>query len=111
MCCPAVTGYVEQTQTIINSAQSVATGANEIGIGNDVIVQEGATANTTENTISWPGWVLADGDIATTMLVVYTKTDTGDPAFDWEGMVCINTFDNTVKMYADGGWRTMASGW
>ena len=39
------------------------------------------------------------------------KTDTGDPAQVHEGLGCINTFDNTVKIYADGGWRTIASGW
>ena len=39
------------------------------------------------------------------------KTDTGDPAYNSEGLVCINTTDNTVKIYADGGWRTIASGW
>lgn len=40
-----------------------------------------------------------------------TKTDTGDPGTPAEGMIVINTFDNNVKMYADGGWRTLASGW
>jgi hypothetical protein len=42
---------------------------------------------------------------------VITKTDTGDPAYGYEGLICINTFDNTVKVYGDGGWRTIASGW
>jgi hypothetical protein len=40
----------------------------------------------------------------------YTKTDTGDPT-GVEGMFVINTFDNTFKAYADGAWRTLASGW
>jgi len=39
------------------------------------------------------------------------KTDTGDPAQVHEGIMCINTFDNTVRIYADGAWRTIASGW
>jgi hypothetical protein len=40
---------------------------------------------------------------------VYRKTDTGDPAGYFEGMLVINTMDNTLKMYADAGWRTLAS--
>ena len=40
---------------------------------------------------------------------VLIKTDTGSPAYNFEGMICINTFDNTVDMYADAGWRTLAS--
>jgi len=39
-----------------------------------------------------------------------SKSDTGDPTGS-EGMIYINTFDNVVKIYADGGWRTIASGW
>ncbi len=36
------------------------------------------------------------------------KSDTGD----WtgiEGLLQINTFDNTIKIYADSGWRTLAA--
>jgi hypothetical protein len=36
------------------------------------------------------------------------KEDTGDPS-GVEGLLCINTVDNNVKMYADGGWRQLAS--
>ena len=39
------------------------------------------------------------------------KTTTGNPSYGNEGMICINTFDNNVKIYADGAWRTIASGW
>ena len=46
-----------------------------------------------------------------TVCGVYTKTDTGNPTQTIEGMICINTNDNTVKIYADGGWRTIDSGW
>lgn len=42
--------------------------------------------------------------------IPYTKTTTGDPT-GREGMHCINTSDNNYKVYADGGWRTLASGW
>lgn len=37
------------------------------------------------------------------------KTDTGDPTDSFEGMIVINTFDNTLKVYADGGLRTIAT--
>ncbi|MBI4338596.1 MAG: hypothetical protein HY680_01440 [Chloroflexi bacterium] len=37
-----------------------------------------------------------------------SKSTTGDPTAK-EGMVYINTYDNAVRMYADGAWRTLAS--
>lgn len=37
-----------------------------------------------------------------------SKGTTGDPT-GAEGMIYINTFDNAVKMYADGAWRTLVS--
>lgn len=39
-----------------------------------------------------------------------SKATTGDPT-GFEGLFEINTFDNTFKVYADGAWRTLASGW
>jgi len=36
------------------------------------------------------------------------KTDTGDPS-GYDGLVCINEYDNTIKMYGDGGWRSLGS--
>ena len=39
------------------------------------------------------------------------KTDTGQTATPHEGMIEINTFDDTLKMYADGGWRDIAADW
>jgi hypothetical protein len=41
---------------------------------------------------------------------IITKTDTGDPA-GREGLIVINTFDNTLKMYADGAWRSLTTSW
>ncbi|HAH10098.1 MAG TPA: hypothetical protein DCL54_18280 [Alphaproteobacteria bacterium] len=37
------------------------------------------------------------------------KASAGDPASPQEGMLVINTTDNAVRLYADGGWRTLAS--
>lgn len=44
-------------------------------------------------------------EIVNTTLV---KTDTGD-ATGAEGLFQINTFDKTFKVYADGGWRSLAT--
>jgi hypothetical protein len=38
-----------------------------------------------------------------------TKATTGNPASGIEGQICINTFDNNVKIYAEGSWRQIAS--
>ena len=40
---------------------------------------------------------------------IVTKADTGDPGSAVEGLICINTYDNTLKIYADGGWRQLAT--
>jgi len=44
-------------------------------------------------------------------VVFEIKATTGDPAPKGNYHFVINTFDNTLKCYADGGWRTLASGW
>jgi len=40
---------------------------------------------------------------------ISVKTTTGNPTDTVQGMMVINTFDNTLRMYADGGWRTLAT--
>jgi len=37
------------------------------------------------------------------------KTSTGDPTDTFEGMMVINTFDNTFRVYAEGAWRTITT--
>lgn len=37
------------------------------------------------------------------------KTTTGNPGSPRNGMLQINEFDNAIKMYADGAWRTLVS--
>lgn len=44
-------------------------------------------------------------------VTITIKTDTGDPATGYTGQIVVNTFDNTIKGWGDGGWRTIASGW
>lgn len=57
--------------------------------------------------------ILHEGNIASNSTIAaktsfVTKNDTGDPTGS-EGLFCINTFDNTFKVYAEGAWRTLAS--
>lgn len=40
---------------------------------------------------------------------VIIKIDAGDPAQVHEGLMCINTSDNNIKMYGDAGWRTLVT--
>jgi len=37
------------------------------------------------------------------------KLDTGDPVSGEEGQLCVNTYNNNVKIYADGSWRSLAT--
>ncbi len=42
-------------------------------------------------------------------LTVIVKTGTGDPSVVGNGILVINEFDNNIKLYADGAWRTLVS--
>lgn len=44
------------------------------------------------------------------IVLTSSKSTIGDPT-GVEGMIYVNTADNAIKMYADGAWRTLASGW
>jgi hypothetical protein len=41
--------------------------------------------------------------------VVSKKTTAGDKSSNIDGEIVVNTNSKTIKMYADGGWRTLAS--
>lgn len=41
--------------------------------------------------------------------LIITKSTTGDPASASEFTMYVNTFDNKVKIWADGAWRQLAS--
>lgn len=58
-----------------------------------------------------PHFIVETNAVALIVCGVYIKTNTGTVANPFEGLMEINTFDNTVKIYADGAWRTLASGW
>ena len=46
------------------------------------------------------------GDVG---IVLPVKTTTGDPASPAEGQLIVNTFDNKIRVYADGAWRDLAT--
>lgn len=70
--------------------------------GGPVPVSLDASAITASTVISIPD--AGSGAIG----MVITKSDTGDPA-GTEGLFCINTFDQTFKVYAQAQWRTVTS--
>lgn len=43
------------------------------------------------------------------VVAVITKGTTGDPASGYEGQMVINTFDNTLKCWAEGAWRQLVT--
>jgi hypothetical protein len=49
------------------------------------------------------------GAVALIVAGVEYKTTTGDSASVHEGKFQINTFDNNVKIYAEGAWRQLAT--
>jgi hypothetical protein len=61
------------------------------------------------------GQVNVYGDLAVSQkvtmatLVLPVKTTTGDPASPVEGQIYVNTYDNKVRVYADGAWRNLAT--
>jgi hypothetical protein len=42
-------------------------------------------------------------------LILPVKTTTGDPASPVEGQIYVNTYDNKVRVYADGAWRDLST--
>ncbi len=60
------------------------------------------------NSVGSPATAVRIGAAGTPAELPYTKTDTGDPT-GAEGRIYINTFDNVIKMYADGAWRTLVT--
>ena len=48
-------------------------------------------------------------NLTTANLVLPVKTTAGDPASPTEGQIYVNSFDNKVKVYADGAWRDLTT--
>ncbi|MHC4474877.1 MAG: hypothetical protein ACYTEL_04485 [Planctomycetota bacterium] len=61
------------------------------------------------------GQVTVSGDLDVTdtltvdTLVLPVKTTTGDPAGPVTGQIYVNTYDNKIRVYADGAWRDLAT--
>jgi len=52
--------------------------------------------------------VTAESGMAEMPIVsVILKDDTGDPTQVHEGLMVINTYDNNIKLYAEGAWRIL----
>lgn len=104
-----------QQNVFIGNAETYPTAGTKALIFGDGTAPSGMGTNTAglyaddvSGTVKMHG-IHEDG-ITGVLGLVQTKTDTGDPTGS-EGLFCINTFDNTFKAYADGAWRTLASGW
>jgi len=61
-----------------------------------------------DGSIGGSGQVKIAPDSGNYVVIESQKTTTGDPT-GVEGLIYWNTIDNAIKMYADGGWRTLAS--
>ena len=48
-------------------------------------------------------------NILSTFLKLPVKTTTGDPSSPVNGDMYVNTFDNTVRVFADAAWRDLAT--
>lgn len=94
-------GFISETSTATNPSilpaafTDVATGIGWAGTGALSLI-----ASSVEGIR-----VLADR----IRLASSVKTDTGDPSSPASGDVTINEFDNAIKIYADGAWRTLVS--
>lgn len=66
---------------------------------------EEVTISNTRNASNTRLAVPSLGDTDAILASVLIKTTTGDPSVGDSGALCINTFDNTFKVYAEGAWR------
>lgn len=73
----------------------------------DVMIRDG-NLDMNNNGIANIGSVTAQYLAATVSLKIPSKSTTGDPT-GVEGMIYTNTFDNAIKIYTDGAWRTLIS--
>ena len=76
-----------------------------------ILVEIGDASDSTEDAQVTLTQMLNGTATTGNIQMAITKTDTGDPAagISYEGLMCINTFDNNVKIYADGAWRSLAT--
>ena len=81
--------------------------------GNIIMVKNGGNVGIGTTSPSKLLDVNGDADVGGTLtmdkLVLPVKTTTGDPASPVAGQIYVNTFDNKVRVYADGAWRDLAT--
>lgn len=107
-------GRVRNNFEVAHAKAALVTGDNvTVPVGGKVYVDgEGDTyiwevnPNELQVVVAGSGAVsfVAEGTIFTSSI----KGTTGDPT-GVEGLITINTFDNAIKLYADGAWRTLVS--
>lgn len=67
-------------------------------------------AENVEGIANRVGWHMRSEGSGTLIVPgIFIKDDTGDPGDHFGGMICINKFDNNIRMWAEGAWRTLAS--
>jgi hypothetical protein len=84
-------------------AESVDSGTLYLTNSTGEEVQISNSRNASNTRLSVPS--LGDNDAIIASVLV--KTTTGDPGVGDSGALCINTFDNTLKVYAEGAWRSV----
>ncbi len=88
--------------------QSLDVGGESVSDGVVAISQQSGNVGRVNNAreangtnVSIPSLGVVDAVMGATIV----KTTTGDPGVGDSGVLCINTFDNTLKVYAEGAWR------
>jgi hypothetical protein len=93
--------------------QQLEVGSEDGFSGSVLVLHSSGAPATLNNDDAANGTVLrfpSLGVTTATAAAIIVKGTTGDPATTAPAF-CVNTFDNTFKVYADGAWRTLASGW
>ena len=70
----------------------------------------GSLGTQSASEVSISGGTISNTNIDDTnasYLRIPVKEDTGDPEVAYNGQIYLNTFDDKVKIYADGAWRTL----
>ena len=81
--------------------------------GNIILAKNGGNVGIGTTSPSKLLDVNGDADVGGTLtmdkLILPVKTTTGDPASPVAGQIYVNTYDNKVRVYADGAWRDLAT--
>jgi len=100
---PGSGGFIYLLGTLVTHLLFDADGAYDVGDTTNRIRRVWAD-NITVGEVATLGSVLID---AAGYLRLPYKTDTGDPAGGTEGRLYVNLYDNALRLYADGAWRSV----